>query len=78
MANYGDDNEDERSEKPRNKYRSRYARSAKRRSKYNEDSDEDDDFNPAEPESTKSPDSYIRRQEFLAKVAAAAGSKHTC
>jgi hypothetical protein len=77
MASFGENDYDEESiEKPRNKIRSRHARSAKHRSRNNFESDEDDDSNPAEPASTKSPDSHTRRQEFLAKVAAAAGSKY--
>jgi hypothetical protein len=78
LAAYAEEDDDESFEKTKNKHRSRFARSTKRRNKYEEESDEESDYNPAEPQSSRSPDSYTRRQEFLAKVAAAAGSKYTC
>jgi hypothetical protein len=71
------EDEDESNEKSKNKHRGRYARSTKRRHQYEGESDEESEYNPAEPLS-RSPDSYSRRQEFLAKVAAAAGSKYAC
>lgn len=71
------EDEDESTEKVKNKHRGRYARSTKRRHQYEEDSEEESEYNPAEPQS-RSPDSHSRRQEFLAKVAAAAGSKYAC
>jgi hypothetical protein len=79
MAAFGEEDEDESTEKPKKRHRSRFSRSTRRRPKNREESDEEeDDYNPADPISTKSPDSHTRRQEFLAKVSAAAGSKHIC
>jgi hypothetical protein len=74
LAAFIEEYEGESIEKAKGKHRGRYTRSTKRRHQY-EDSDEDSEYNPAEPQS-RSPDSYSRRQEFLAKVAAAAGSKY--
>jgi hypothetical protein len=76
MAAFAEEDEDESNEKSKNKHRGRYARSTKRRHQSEEDSEESE-YNPAEPQS-RSPDSHSRRQEFLAKVAAAAGSKYAC
>jgi hypothetical protein len=75
MAKFGEDSEEETTEKPRSKHRGRYARSPKHIARYNSESDEDNESNPAQPDSETAPDSNIRRQEFLAKAAAAAGSK---
>jgi hypothetical protein len=70
--------EDEANEKPTKKLRSRFGRSLKHRPKKAEEweEDEEDNYNPAYPRSDKAPDSSARRQEFLAKVAAAAGSTY--
>jgi hypothetical protein len=76
LAAFTEQDEDENISNAKNKHRGRYARSA-RRHKYEEDSDEESEYNPAEPQS-RSPGSHSRRQEFLAKVAAAAGSKYAC
>jgi hypothetical protein len=75
MAKFGEDSEEEITEKPKNKHRARYARSPKHKARYNPESDEDNESNPAQPDSETAPDSNTRRQEFLAKAAAAAGSK---
>jgi hypothetical protein len=76
LAAFTEGDEYESMEKGKNKHRGRYARSTHRRTS-EEDSDEESDYNPAEPQS-RSPDSYNRRQEYLAKVAAAAGSMYAC
>jgi hypothetical protein len=77
LATFAEEDQDESNEKAKNKHRGRYARSTKRRHQYEEDSEEESEYNPAEPQS-RSPDSYSRRQEYLAKVAAAVGSKYGC
>lgn len=71
------DEEDESSEKARKRHRGRFTRGTKHRPRNSEESEEEDYYNPAEPSSTKAPDSNTRRQELLAKVAAAAGSKYS-
>jgi len=77
LAAFTEEYEDGSAEKLKNKYRGRHARSTKRRHQYEEGSGEESEYNPAEPQS-RSPDSYTRQQEFLAKVAAAAGSMYAC
>jgi hypothetical protein len=78
LAALTDDYDYDVSQHPKNKHRGRLARSTKRRNKNNEDSEEENDSNAAEPQSSKAANSYIRRQEFLAKAAAAAGSEYKC
>jgi hypothetical protein len=72
MAAFAETDEDQNTGKPKKKQRSQFT-NAPRHSLWN---NEEDNYNPANPSSTKSPDSYARRQEFLAKVSAAAGSKY--
>jgi hypothetical protein len=74
LAAFTEEDEYESMEKGKNKHRGRYARSARRRNG-EEDSGEESDYNPAEPLS-RSPDSHNRRQEYLAKAVAAAGSMY--
>jgi hypothetical protein len=76
MADLGEADQNLSSEKPKRKHRDRVTRATRHRPSNNEELQEDDS-NPADPSSTNSPDSFIRRQEFLAKVSAAAGSKYT-
>jgi hypothetical protein len=76
LAAFTEEDEYESKEKSKYKQRGRYARSTRRRQS-EEDSYEEIGYNPAEPQS-RSPDSHSRRQEYLAKVAAAAGSMYAC
>jgi hypothetical protein len=66
----------ESTERTTKRHRSRFTRGTKHRPRNIEESEEEYSYNPAEPSSTTDPDSYTRRQEFLAKVAAAAGSTY--
>jgi hypothetical protein len=76
LAAFTEEDEYESMEKGKNKHRGRYARSARRRNG-EEKSGEEIGYNPAEPQ-TRYPDSHNRRQEYLAKVAATAGSMYAC
>jgi hypothetical protein len=74
-----EDEEDESVEKTRKRHRGRFTRGTKHRPRNIEESEEEEDhYNPAEPRSSKAPDSNTRRQELLAKAAVAAGSKYSC
>jgi hypothetical protein len=75
-AAFGEADEDESPEKTKQKLRRRSTRTTEHGLWNNEEWDEEDDYNPADPSSTKSPDSHTRRQEFLAKASAAAGSMY--
>lgn len=76
IAALAEADEDEVTEKPKKRLRSRFTRSPGHAPWNTEAWDEEDDHNPAQPSSTESPDSNTRRQEFLAKVSAAAGSMY--
>jgi hypothetical protein len=76
MAAFAETDEDESTGKPKKKQRSRFAHVPRHPLWNNEEWNEEDNYNPANPSSSKSPDSYNRRQEFLAKVSAVAGSKY--
>jgi hypothetical protein len=76
MAAFGEADEDGITVKPQKKLWSQSTRTIRQGFWNDEKLKAEDDYNPADPSSTNSPDSYIRRQEFLAKVSAAAGGMY--